>query len=105
MKLLVCDDAGEFVQLDGLPLKSLMQAIRDAGLNIAAQCGGAASCGSCHVYVDDAWCDKLNPVSESEAALLDFVDERRGNSRLSCQIELAEELDGLTVTIARGSAL
>ncbi|MCW1750207.1 2Fe-2S iron-sulfur cluster-binding protein [Rhizobium aouanii] len=81
-----------------------MRAIRDAGLDLTAQCGGCASCGTCHVYVHDAWQTKLKPADDTEDAMLDVVEERRANSRLSCQIELSEELDGLTVTLAPGSA-
>ncbi|WP_375779111.1 2Fe-2S iron-sulfur cluster-binding protein [Bradyrhizobium sp. ma5] len=105
MKVLVYDETGRAVQLDEPASKTLMQAIRDAGLHIVAQCGGSASCGTCHVYVEDAWCVKLEPPSEIEAAMLDFVEARSENSRLSCQIELSEDIDGLTVTLAPGSSL
>lgn len=103
MKVSIYDETGELVQINERAPTTLMQAIRDAGLDIVAQCGGSASCGTCHVYVNDAWCDKLKPPNESEAAMLDFVEERRENSRLSCQIELSEDIDGLTVTLAPGS--
>lgn len=103
MKLLVHDQKGRPVELSDVTAKTLMQAIRDAGLNLTAQCGGCASCGTCHVYVDDAWSAKLKPAGELEDAMLDVVEERRESSRLSCQIELAEHLDGLVVTLAPGS--
>ncbi|MDA9445858.1 2Fe-2S iron-sulfur cluster-binding protein [Bradyrhizobium sp. CCBAU 21360] len=103
MKILIYDEGG-LVQLNEPASKTLMQAIRDAGLNIAAQCGGGASCATCHVYVDEAWCAKLKPADETESAMLDFAEARQENSRLSCQIELSEDLDGLTVTLAPGAA-
>ncbi|MER9477475.1 2Fe-2S iron-sulfur cluster-binding protein [Mesorhizobium sp. M0520] len=81
-----------------------MLAIRDSGLDITALCGGCASCATCHVYVDEGWLAHLKPPAEIEDAMLDVTDERRPNSRLSCQIKLTDDLDGLTVTLAPSSA-
>jgi 2Fe-2S ferredoxin len=67
---------------------------------IVAECGGACSCATCHVYVDAAWLDKLRKPDAQEDGMLDCVLERRANSRLSCQIVLTEELDGLVVRVA-----
>jgi ferredoxin, 2Fe-2S len=67
---------------------------------IVAECGGACSCATCHVYVDPAWLDKLKPRDRQEDGMLDCVLDRRSNSRLSCQIELRDELDGLVVRVA-----
>jgi ferredoxin, 2Fe-2S len=65
---------------------------------ILAECGGGAVCGTCHVYVDDAWIDRLPCVGIDEDALLEGVTaERRPNSRLSCQIKIVPELDGLVL--------
>ncbi|MFV3128335.1 2Fe-2S iron-sulfur cluster-binding protein [Niveispirillum sp. KHB5.9] len=65
---------------------------------ILAECGGGCACATCHVYVDPAWIDRLPPPDEIEAELLDGVAaERRPNSRLSCQIMLSADLDGLVV--------
>ena len=67
---------------------------------IVAECGGNAGCATCHVYVDDAWTSKLEPVSDDEDALLDgTAAERRPNSRLSCQIKVQPALAGLVVRI------
>ena len=67
---------------------------------IVAECGGNAVCATCHVYVDDAWTSKLEPVSDDEDALLDgTAAERRPNSRLSCQIKVQPSLAGLVVSI------
>ena len=67
---------------------------------IVAECGGNAVCATCHVYVDDAWTSKLEPVSDDEDALLDgTAAERRPNSQLSCQIKVQPALAGLVVRI------
>jgi len=78
---------------------SLMEAIRDNGLDeLLALCGGCCSCATCHVYVEEG--PETSSVSEDENDLLDSSDHRNGLSRLSCQIALTAELDGLRVTIA-----
>lgn len=81
---------------------SLMEAIRDSGSNeIEALCGGCCSCATCHVYIDAAHTDRLPPASEDEKILLEgsehWVKER---SRLACQIQLSEKLEGLKVQVA-----
>jgi 2Fe-2S ferredoxin len=80
---------------------SLMEAIRDAGIDeLLALCGGCCSCATCHVYVDPTFADRLAELSEDENDLLDSSDHRTQNSRLSCQLALSDDLDGLTVRIA-----
>src|SRR6187402_3557157 len=65
---------------------SVMEAIRDAGIDeLLAICGGCLSCATCHVYVDPAFTERLAPISEDENDLLDSADNRRPESRLSCQ--------------------
>lgn len=64
---------------------------------IDADCGGACACSTCHVYVDDQWFDKLPPIETLEADMLDFAWEPKEKSRLSCQLKVTEELDGLIV--------
>jgi 2Fe-2S ferredoxin len=79
---------------------SLMEAIRDNGFDeLLALCGGCCSCATCHVYVDEGQ-DHIPPLSEDENDLLDSSDHRNARSRLSCQIPLTSELEGLRVTIA-----
>ncbi len=79
---------------------SVMEAAIDNGVaGIVAECGGACSCATCHVYVDPAWSARLRPADDQEAGMLECALDRRENSRLSCQIALTEELDGLVVHI------
>lgn len=73
-------------------------AIRNAIPGIEAECGGACACATCHVYVDPAWQDRLPAPQTMEEDMLDFAFDVRPNSRLSCQIRIKPELDGLTVT-------
>jgi 2Fe-2S ferredoxin len=86
--------------LEVAPGLSVMQgAVTNNVRGILAECGGACSCATCHVYVDEAWFDKLNDKSEFEEALLEAVCDPRPNSRLSCQVKVTEELDGLVVRV------
>ena len=98
MKIIVTDQAGEVHELEGLDGWRAMEVIRDWGLNIKAECGGACSCATCHVYVDEAWREKVGGPSPMEEDMLDFGYDVRPNSRLSCQIKVTEDLDGLVVT-------
>ena len=81
--------------------QSLMRAATRAGVDeIAADCGGCLTCATCHVYVDAPWLASLKPAGPDELAMLEMTAaERRPNSRLSCQLELSTELDGLTVEL------
>lgn len=74
-------------------------AIKNGVPGIEAECGGACSCATCHVYVDEAWTDKTGEPSPMEEDMLDFAFEVKPTSRLSCQIKVREELDGLVVTV------
>jgi len=77
---------------------SVMDGAKNNGIDgIAADCGGACACATCHVYVDDAFAAKLPPASDMELGLLDAVGDRRPTSRLSCQINVTAALDGLIV--------
>ncbi len=64
---------------------------------IDADCGGACACATCHVYVDAAWADKVGAKSAMEESMLDFAENVEATSRLSCQIKVTEQLDGLIV--------
>ncbi|VAW19783.1 Ferredoxin, 2Fe-2S [hydrothermal vent metagenome] len=104
MKVLVTDQDGVEHELEALEGWRVMEIIRDWGLNIKAECGGACACATCHVYVDEQWVDKLAPASVEEELMLDHAHDVADNSRLSCQILMSEELDGLKLTLAASSA-
>lgn len=100
-KLVIVDRAGAEKSVDVDAGLTVMEAIRDSGFDeLLALCGGCCSCATCHVHVDAAWADKLPALSEDENDLLDSTDHRNEFSRLSCQIALTDELDGLKVSIA-----
>ena len=79
-------------------------AIQNAVPGITAECGGACACATCHVYVDDAWTTKTGKPAATEEDMLDFAFDVRPNSRLSCQIKVRPELDGLVVTVPERQA-
>ena len=77
---------------------SLMEAATSNDIpGIDADCGGACACATCHLYVDEAWLDVVGKPEELEAEMLEVAEEVRTNSRLSCQIKVSEEMDGLVV--------
>lgn len=77
---------------------SVMQAAVNEGLDaVMAECGGCCTCGTCHVYIDDVWVSKLTVPNENEQSMLDCVAEPATNSRLSCQVRVTDELDGIVV--------
>ena len=78
------------------------QSVKDGAINnlvpgILAECGGCCACATCHVYVDESWRATVGEPDELEAELLEFANEPKDNSRLSCQIEVSDALDGLVV--------
>jgi len=87
-------------EIDASPGTTVMEAAIDNNVEgIVAECGGACSCATCHVYVDPEWVDRLSPPDPQEDGMLDCVIDRQPNSRLSCQIQLRDELDGLLVRV------
>lgn len=74
-------------------------AVKNQVPGIEAECGGACSCATCHVYVRDEWKEKTGEPDEMEEDMLDFAFDVRPNSRLSCQIQITEDLDGLVVEV------
>jgi ferredoxin, 2Fe-2S len=103
MKLIVTDREGKVHELQGREDWSAMEVIRDANLPLSAECGGACACATCHVYVDEAWGDKIPAAQQQEIDMLDFGVAVQENSRLSCQIKMTPEIDGLQVTLAPDS--
>ena len=81
---------------------NLMEIVRDQGLEVPGTCGGMASCGTCHVYVERAWLEHTGERTEDEGYMLEAlaeVVEVRDNSRLCCQITLSKDMDGLQIEI------
>ncbi len=100
-RLIVVTRDGEEREIMGETGLSVMEAIRDAGIDeILALCGGCCSCATCHVHVDPEFAAKLPPMSEDENDLLDSSSDRNETSRLSCQLQITDALDGLKVKVA-----
>jgi len=72
-------------------------AIKHGVPGIDAECGGGCACATCHVYIEEEWLDAVGPPQPMEEDMLDFASDVRANSRLSCQIEVRPDLDGLVV--------
>jgi 2Fe-2S ferredoxin len=93
------DAAGATRVVDGEIGSTVMEtAIKNGVPGIEAECGGACACSTCHVYVDEAWREKTGEPSPMEEDMLDFAFDVKPNSRLSCQIKVTDDLDGLVVT-------
>ena len=100
-RLIVVNTRGEETVLEGRVGRSLMDVMRDNGVeDLQALCGGSCACATCHVWVDPAFMNRLPEMGSQENDMLDCVEERRENSRLSCQLQMNEALDGIRVTVA-----
>ena len=100
-RLLVTNRAGNETEVTATAGLSVMENIRDNGFDeLLALCGGCCSCATCHVHVDPEFIGQLDPMGEDENDLLDSSDHRNEFSRLSCQVQMTDALDGLKVTIA-----
>ncbi len=98
-KITYITHAGDSRTLDVKTGLTVMEgAIKNNVPGIDADCGGACACATCHVYVHEAWTDKVGTPSAMEESMLDFAEGVKSNSRLSCQIRVTDDLDGLTVT-------
>ena len=100
MKIYVTDMDGVEHALCANEGERIMEIIVGAGLSLEAICGGSCACATCHVYIHADWLERLKPRAEEEEDMLDMAFSVRSNSRLSCQIEMTPELDGLAMTIA-----
>jgi len=80
---------------------SVMEAAINNNIDgIVAECGGACACATCHSYIDEAWVQKMPEMDDMEDSMLDAAYDRRDNSRLTCQLEMKDEWDGLVVHVA-----
>ena len=98
MHAIVRTGSDEF-SLQGAEGDSVMQLARAAGLPVLGECNGSLACATCHVIVDPDWAGKLPPPNDSEEAMLDTIFELHPTSRLSCQIRLCPELDGIRMRL------
>ncbi|MER8942846.1 (2Fe-2S)-binding protein [Mesorhizobium sp. M0915] len=99
-KLTFITHNGTHFQINAADGSTVMEnAVRNAVPGIEAECGGSCTCATCHIYVDEAWVAELGEPGETEADMLDFAYDVQPNSRLSCQIKVRAELDGLVVRV------
>ena len=96
----VKDREGEVHELKAEIGSTIMEIIRDAGLDIEAACGGCCACATCHVYIMNDKIEKLNALDDDEESMLDQAFDVEKNSRLGCQIEYTDVMDGMELTLA-----
>ena len=99
-KIVGTDRQGKVIELTAELGMSLMEIIRDAGMDIEAACGGCCACATCHIYVENEWVPKLIKADEDEESMLDQAFDVKSNSRLGCQIQFTQDLDGIKVELA-----
>ncbi len=98
-KIIFIDHSGGERVIEARVGETVMEtAVKNAVPGIDADCGGACACATCHVYVDEAFVSAVDPQQEMERSMLDFAENVRANSRLSCQIRVTAALDGMKVT-------
>jgi len=98
----VTDLAGNVSTLNAKSGETLMEALRDNGYSdIEAVCGGVCSCSTCHVYIEGSWFEKAGERNEDENQLVTSTDSFQNNSRLSCQVTVTDDMDGMAITIAK----
>jgi len=101
MSITVSTRSGQTLELEGRTGLSLMEVIREGGVDeLLALCGGCCSCATCHIFIDEESLAKLPPISSDENDLLDGSSHRNERSRLACQIPYTADLDGLHAQIA-----
>lgn len=100
MEIIVTDFDGKTHHLEAIEGWRIMEIIRDHGLPIKAECGGACCCATCHVYVDEDWLDQLPEARDDELDMLDEAVDVEDNSRLSCQLIMSEKYDGIRLKLA-----
>jgi ferredoxin, 2Fe-2S len=99
-RIVFIEPGGARRQIDAPAGITLMEvAVGNGVQGIVAQCGGACACATCHVYVAPAWFGKLPPREEMEEGMLECAWEPRANSRMSCQLQVTAELEGIELTV------
>lgn len=104
MMIYVTDLEGIEHELEAVEGWRVMEIIREYGLPIKAECGGACACATCHVYVDSDWLESLSQMTQEEEDMLDGAFDLQDTSRLSCQLIMTPRLDGLRLTLVRADA-
>lgn len=105
-KIVFIEPGGGRREIDAPVGVTLMEAARQHGVQgVVARCGGACACATCHVYIDPVWLTKLEPREEMEQGMLESAWEPRENSRLSCQIHVSADLEGMQVMVPQQQAL
>ena len=100
-RMIVVDRDGKEHEVEGKSGLKIMEILRELDYGVAAICGGLCSCATCHIYIDPAWADRLpKPQSDEMELLKELSDYQEATSRLSCQVDFTEALNGLKVTIA-----
>ncbi len=103
-QMTVVDRDGKEHSIEAKPGLKLMEILRELDYGVAAICGGLCSCATCHIFVDDSWVQRLPKQQSDESDLLrELSDFRPTSSRLSCQVDFTEALNGLKVTVAPDS--
>ena len=103
-RMIVVDRDGKEHEIEAKTGLKIMEILRELDYGVAAICGGLCSCATCHIYVDEQWVDRLPKRQSDELELLtELTDYRAATSRLSCQVDFAEALSGIKVTIAADS--
>ena len=100
ISITVKDLDGQVHEIQAREGEILMEVLREHEWGVPAICGGLCSCGTCHVYLDPEWLDKFPPSDSDEQDLLDVFDSAESNSRLSCQMRIEADHDGLKLSIA-----
>ena len=100
-KVIFVDSEGVRREVDVEAGNTIMEAAIDNDVpGIVAECGGACACATCHAYIDEDWVARLVDMDDMEDAMLDSALDRKANSRLTCQISMTDELDGIKVVVA-----
>jgi len=99
LKMTFVDPDGTRHEVDAPEGLSVLEVAHRSGFDLEGACEGSMACSTCHVFVDDAWFDRLPEASEEEEDMLDLAFDVRPTSRLGCQIAMAKELDGLVVNL------
>ena len=100
MRVVFKTPTGATQEVDARAGLTVMEVAVNAGVpGIDGECGGGCSCATCHIYVEGDWVDRLDPAEDYERDLLDCLEDVRPNSRLSCQLRLNQQMDGLKVVV------